>query len=50
MENNWHDITYLKLGNEQQKNSYSVLNELKIFKMLREECDKRRFFVTQRRM
>ena len=36
MENNWHDITYLKLGNERRKNSYSVLNELKIFKMLRE--------------
>ena len=36
MENNWHDITYLKLGNERQKNAYSVLNKLKIFKILRE--------------
>ncbi len=36
MEINWHDITYLKLGNERQKNAYSVLNKLKIFKILRE--------------
>lgn len=36
MENNWHDITYLKLGNERQKNTYSALNKLKIFKILRE--------------
>lgn len=36
MENNWHDITYLKLGNERQKNAYSILNKLKIFKILRE--------------
>lgn len=36
MESNWHDITYLKLGNERQKNTYSVLSELKIFKILRE--------------
>ena len=36
MESNWHDITYLKLGNERQKNTYSVLNKLKIFKILRE--------------
>lgn len=36
MESNWHDITYLKLGNERQKNAYSVLNKLKIFKILRE--------------
>ena len=36
MENNWHDITYLKLGNERQKNTYSVLDKLKIFKILRE--------------
>ncbi len=35
MEINWHDITYLKLGNERQKNAYSVLNKLKIFKILR---------------
>lgn len=36
MESNWHDITYLKSGNERQKNTYSVLNKLKIFKILRE--------------
>jgi len=36
MEINWHDITYLKLGNERQKNAYSVLNKLKISKILRE--------------
>jgi hypothetical protein len=36
MENNWHDISYLKLGNERQRNTYSVLNKLKIFKILRE--------------
>ena len=36
MEINWHDIAYLKLGNERQKNAYSVLNKLKIFKILRE--------------
>ena len=36
MEINWHDISYLKLGNERQKNAYSVLNKLKIFKILRE--------------
>jgi hypothetical protein len=36
MEINWHDITHLKLGNERQKNAYSVLNKLKIFKILRE--------------
>lgn len=36
MEINWHDITYLKLGNERQKNAYSVLDKLKIFKILRE--------------
>jgi hypothetical protein len=35
MESNWHDITYLKSGNERQKNAYSVLNKLKIFKILR---------------
>ena len=36
MEINWHDITYLKLGNERQRNTYSALNKLKIFKILRE--------------
>jgi len=36
MENNWRDITYLKLGNERQRNAYSVLDKLKIFKILRE--------------
>ncbi|MBU4353060.1 MAG: DUF4269 domain-containing protein [Nanoarchaeota archaeon] len=36
MEVNWHDITYLKLGNERQRNTHSVLNKLKIFKILRE--------------
>jgi len=36
MEINWHDITYLKLGNERQRNTYSVLDKLKIFKILRE--------------
>jgi len=36
MENNWHDIVYLKLGNERQKNAYSILDKLKIFTILRE--------------
>ena len=36
MEVSWHDTTYLKLGNERQRNTYSVLNKLKIFKILRE--------------
>jgi hypothetical protein len=35
MEINWDDISYLKLGNERQKNAYSVLNKLKILKILR---------------